>query len=143
MEIKLYKYTGAPNIINKTLPTAQSKEGSFNDTFNIDNPTFKFTDFSLDYSYCYVESLMRYYWIDDITIDPNGFYIVQMSIDVLMTFKDKILSGTAHITQNIADSFNSDKQATPQEIFNTIELNNPFDYNTGTIILIGLNTGGN
>lgn len=143
MKINLYEYTDAPNIINKTLPEPDEKNGAINDSFNIDNPIFKFTEFSLKYNYCYVDALNRYYWIDDITIDPNGLYIVTMSIDVLMTFKDEITQGTATITQNKANDFNRDEQTTPETLFNSIELTNPFNYEKGSIVLIGLNTGGN
>lgn len=143
MKVNLYRYSGASNIINKELPTPDTKTGFLNDMFDLDNPSFKFTTFSIDYNYCYIDDLKRYYWIDHVTIDPNGLYIVDMSIDVLMTFKDKILSGTAHITSNAPDKFNSDQQATPQQEFQTITLTNPFDYDKGSVILIGLNTGGN
>lgn len=141
MEIRLYKYTGSPNVISKTLNAYKSIDGYMSNDLDIDNPTIRLTSYTLDYNYVYIPVLKRYYYINDVTIDPNGVYILNLSIDVLMTFKDEILNSTILVTATNPNDFNSSDYKTPIKLFDTISLTNPFTFDEKTIILIGLNSG--
>lgn len=144
MEIQLYKYAGSANVISKTLGTYKAINGYMSNDLEIDNPIIKLTTYTLDYNYIYIPILKRYYFIDDVTIDPNGVYILRLSIDVLMSFKDDILKCLVHVietdTSNNFDVSQSQNE-TPLTYFNTVNLTNPFDFENKSTILIGLNTG--
>ena len=43
------------------------------------------------YNYCYIHELGRYYYINTFIIEKDGDFTVDMSVDVLQSFKDEIL----------------------------------------------------
>ena len=61
------------------------------DNCSVVNPTFKMVDkdIYLTANYCYVDTLRRYYYIDDIELS-NGFAYLHCTVDVLMTYKEEI-----------------------------------------------------
>jgi hypothetical protein len=141
MEINLYKYTQDPNTVNKTLGNPYTVTGYMNNDLEIDSPTIKLASYDLEYNYIYIPVLKRYYFIDDVTIDPNGIWHLQLSIDVLMTFKDEIEHAQITITKqktNNLDSVGYEKRLTK---FKTVEVTNPFDFDEKVTLLIGLNKG--
>lgn len=56
-------------------------------------------------NYSYVPDWGRYYFVDDITLENNGILTLTLSVDVLMSYKDKILSSQQFIAR--AESLNS------------------------------------
>ena len=54
-------------------------------------------------NYAYIPDYKRYYYVDSVTVGRNGMYIVQLSVDVLMTYVDGIknLSATISRQENI------------------------------------------
>ena len=54
-------------------------------------------------NYAYISDYKRYYYVDSVTVGRNGMYIVQLSVDVLMTYVDGIknLSATISRQENI------------------------------------------
>ena len=54
-------------------------------------------------NYAYISDYGRYYYVDSVTVGRNGMYIVQLSVDVLMTHADAIknLSATISRQENI------------------------------------------
>ena len=54
-------------------------------------------------NYAYIADYQRYYYVDSVTIGRNGMYIVQLSVDVLMSYADGIknLSATISRQENI------------------------------------------
>lgn len=54
-------------------------------------------------NYAYISDYGRYYYVDSVTVGRNGMYIVQLSVDVLMTYADAIknLSATISRQENI------------------------------------------
>lgn len=141
MEINLYKYTQDPNTVNKTLGNPYTVTGYMTNDLEIDSPTIKLTSYDLEYNYIYIPVLKRYYFIDGVRIDPNGIWHIQLSIDVLMTFKDEIEHAQITITKqktNNLDSAGYEKRLTK---FKTVEVTNPFDFDEKVTLLIGLNKG--
>lgn len=57
------------------------------------HPTFKMADKDLymTANYCYVDSLHRYYFIDNITLS-NGYAFLECTCDVLSTYKEGLRS---------------------------------------------------
>ena len=54
----------------------------------------------LDANYCYIREFNRYYYITNITIISNKVYSLSMSVDILMSYKDKILDLDAYVSRN-------------------------------------------
>ena len=54
-------------------------------------------------NYAYIEDYKRYYYVDSVTVGRNGMYVVQLSVDVLMSYVDGIknLSATISRQENI------------------------------------------
>lgn len=54
-------------------------------------------------NYAYIADYNRYYYVDSVTVGRNGMYIVQLSVDVLMSYVDGIknLSATISRQENI------------------------------------------
>ena len=54
-------------------------------------------------NYAYIADYKRYYYVDSVTIGRNGMYVVQLSVDVLMTYANAIknLSATISRQENI------------------------------------------
>ena len=50
-------------------------------------------------NYAYITDYNRYYFVDSVTVGRNGMYIVQLSIDVLMTYADGIKNINATISR--------------------------------------------
>lgn len=50
-------------------------------------------------NYAYISDYNRYYFVDSVTVGRNGMYIVQLSIDVLMTYADGIKNINATISR--------------------------------------------
>ena len=50
-------------------------------------------------NYAYIADYQRYYFVDSVTVGRNGMYIVQLSIDVLMTYADGIKNINATISR--------------------------------------------
>lgn len=141
MEINLYKYNKDPNTINKNLGNPNVISGYMSNDLDIDSPTIKLASYDLEYNYIYIPVLKRYYFIDDVTIDPNGIWHLKLSLDVLMTFKDEILNATVTITKQKTNNLDSADYAKRLTKFKTVEITNPFDFDEKVTLLIGLNKG--
>ena len=61
------------------------------DDSSITHPTFKLkdNDIYLTANYCYVDTLRRYYFIDDITLS-QGYAFIRCTEDVLMTYAQQM-----------------------------------------------------
>lgn len=141
MEINLYKYNKDPNTINKTLGNPNVINGYMSNDLDIDSPTIKLVSYDMEYNYIYIPVLHRYYFIDDVTIDPNGIWHLKLSLDVLMTFKDEIEHAQITITKQKTNNIDSTDYAKRLTKFKTVEITNPFDFDEKVTLLIGLNKG--
>ena len=143
MQIELYQYQGNPNTINKNLTNPNVISGYMSNDLDIDSPTIKLASYELKYNYVYIPLLKRYYFIDAVRIDPNGIWHTKLTLDVLKTFADKIMTATVHVIEGESDQYEISQAntATPLKVFDTVSLTNPFDYDNKTTVLIALNTG--
>lgn len=103
MDITFYNYKGEKNRLNKDLSTSENvviSNCAFNTEYNVVNPRVKIAG-ALDmteYNYCFANN--RYYFVDSVEIHRNGFYILKLSLDVLMTYKDVILNQYGTVRQS-------------------------------------------
>ncbi len=92
IKIQTYNYTGERNRVDKTdyLTNTTDFEGVLNAQFDVLRPVVRFrTNTPVTFNYAYIESLGRYYFVDNIKQDGN-VCSVSFSVDVLHTYKDKI-----------------------------------------------------
>lgn len=92
IKLQTYNYTGERNRVDKTdyLTNTTDFEGVLNAQFDVLRPVVRFrTNTPVTFNYAYIESLGRYYFVDNIKQDGN-VCSVSFSVDVLHTYKDKI-----------------------------------------------------
>lgn len=101
MEIRLYNTTDSNNTINKKLTGEKIYNVIFKDNANIINPTIKIrTNDIITFNYAYIPTFNRYYFINDIDIEPNRITTLKLDVDVLESFKDDILLCDGVITRS-------------------------------------------
>lgn len=99
IKIKTFIYDGKPNKVNKTLQENEEYTGVLNSTVNVLTPVVRFrTRTPVNFNYVYVDSLHRYYFVSEISQDGD-VCTVRLKVDVLMTYKDKILASNATLTK--------------------------------------------
>lgn len=99
IKIKTFVYDGEPNRVNKTLQENEEYTGVLNATFNVLTPVVRFrTRTPVSFNYVYIESLHRYYFVSELTQDGD-ICTVRLRVDVLFTYKDKILNTVATLTK--------------------------------------------
>ena len=93
MEIKLYYNSSDNRCINKELKNEFSISGTLREETSVINPEITITSTStLRYNYCYIPTLRRYYYINNIISVKNNVWKLIMEVDPLMSFKNDILS---------------------------------------------------
>ena len=99
IKIKTFIYDGEPNRVNKTLQENEEYKGILNVTFNVLTPVVRFrTRTPVIFNYVYIESLHRYYFVSELTQDGD-ICTVRLRVDVLQTYKEKILASSATLTK--------------------------------------------
>lgn len=95
MDIILYRNLSDPNVLVKRLETLANESAQPYGEIDISAPELVLSDVPKSVlnkvNYCYIPELERYYTAS-ITLTNNGMYILSGSIDVLMSFKDEILT---------------------------------------------------
>lgn len=100
IKIKTFVYDGEPNRVSKTLQENEEYTGVLNATFNVLTPVVRFrTRTPVSFNYVYIESLHRYYFVSELTQDGD-ICTVHLRVDVLFTYKDKILATGATLIKS-------------------------------------------
>lgn len=99
IKIKTFFYDGKPNAVNKTLQANEEYTGVLNATFNVLTPVVRFrTRTPVSFNYVFIESLNRYYFVSELNQDGD-ICTVRLRVDVLQTYKEKILASSATLTK--------------------------------------------
>lgn len=100
IKIKTFIYDGKPNAVNKTLQENEEYTGVLNATFNVLTPVVRFrTRTPVSFNYVFIESLNRYYFVSELNQDGD-ICTVRLRVDVLQTYKEKILASSATLTKS-------------------------------------------
>lgn len=99
MTIKFYKFSGDEREINKDLTDELDLDGTLRDQANILTPQIGLKTDVSQYNYCYIPEFSRYYYIKEITQYRNNIWIINLKIDVLMSYKDEILNLSGIVSQ--------------------------------------------
>lgn len=99
MQIILYKNNSEPERFTKSLSGSLTLSGTVRGETNVINPEILIEgspeDFPSDYNYAYIPEFERYYFINEVTAFRNDVTVLFMHVDVLMSFKEDILSNSA------------------------------------------------
>lgn len=142
IKIKTFIYDGKPNAVNKTLQANEEYTGVLNATFNVLTPVVRFrTRTPVSFNYVFIESLNRYYFVSELNQDGD-ICTVHLRVDVLQTYKEKILASSATLTKgNNINKFISNRNNVYDVRPKTKKINFPNTgllNETGTVIMITL-----
>lgn len=109
MEIKLLTNNSELYELNKNLSNEQSFECVLKKPTSVTEPILLLTIESnpSQYNYCYIPEFKRYYYINDIISFRNNFWEIHCRVDVLMSFKDSILSSYAILDESTKTGVNN------------------------------------
>ena len=103
LNMVLYKNSAEHNRVDKTdyLTQIGMLQGTFREPFTqtggsiiiqLDNPP--------TFNYVYIQEFDRYYFVDDFTVLNHELYEISLTVDVIMSFKNAILSLSAFVDRN-------------------------------------------
>lgn len=102
-EINLYKNSAEPNRLDKTdyLEQVGTLYGAFRKETSLLQPTLivELNDIP-NFNYCYIPPFNRYYYINNIISIKKGLWELDLSIDVLMSYKLAILNCSGFVERN-------------------------------------------
>lgn len=110
MNITLLKSVSERNRIGKKFTSSVPYTCILKSASSIINPIIQIKDNVniVNYNYAYIADFKRYYFIDNITSIANGLWVLELSIDVLETYKNEIRKCTAIVersTSNYIDKY--------------------------------------
>lgn len=143
MKLILYNMKDDPNVLNKEMSMVNIYDINMKDDNNISAPVVRLKDRRANLNsianYAYIEEFNRYYFVNSMVTMNNAVWVLQLSVDVLESFKDDIMGKPAEITRHMqegdyldvtpfrevrktVDIFESDKQFRDEEtiLFTTI-----------------------
>lgn len=108
MNIQLCSNTSEKNKINKAINTGITLSGSLRNESNIVNPSITINiDNPTIYNYAYIPDFNRYYFITNYISLRTGIWQINLKSDVLMSFKDSILSSEVLINKTETNGKNN------------------------------------
>lgn len=101
--IILYKNKAEINRVNKTsfIEYVDTINGVYRDLTSITEitVTLEYNKF-IDFNYVYIPIFNRYYFVTDVRISNYSLYEIDLTVDVLMSYKNAILNLNAFIDRN-------------------------------------------
>ena len=112
MTVTLYKNTSDKRNLNKVISEIKSVSATAKGEINIISPTLILEYFSTDFNYCYISDIKRYYFVNSITLLTGQRVQINLTVDVLMTYKEEIKNLTVNVLryENIDPSFLTDSR---------------------------------
>lgn len=112
--INLYQNSSENNRIDKTeyLTSVGEIEGYLRQETNIINPTIVIEyNKVIDFNYIYISTFNRYYFVNGVSSVRTNLWRIELSVDVLMTYKDTILNYECFVArnENTYDAYIEDK----------------------------------
>lgn len=146
MRIDFFKNLSEKNRLQKTLTYKKTVTGNLKNKTSVINPVITIANkqgFNIfDYNYIYIYDLNRYYFIDNIIIDTANTFTIELSEDVLMSYKNDILNLNCQIKEYSGDNQNNTLQTSEDFTTRKINYNNPFkNIENSNMILVALNGG--
>lgn len=140
MDILFYNTSSESNRIGKTLVNETTLTGSFKTEIDIQNPIIQVNTNLLNFNYCYIPDLNRYYFINKIEITRTNLFTIFLHIDVLETYKDEIKGLNVIVNSSSGGNPYYDGYISGVDVrteYETKQFENNFDEN-GQIVLVAL-----
>lgn len=138
MNIILYNTKSPKNAINKILENPVSTHMKAKEVFDVQNPFIVLkSDYMIESNYCYIEETNRYYFINNVEVFPNKIYKLNLSCDVLESFKEDILKSKCEIVkqQEINEYYDSDYASEIRKECKLFYSNKSLEYEDSNIVL--------
>ena len=97
MTVTLYKNTSDKRNLNKNLTEIKTVSATAKGDINIISPTLIIQNFSTDFNYCYISDFDRYYFVKSITLLTGQRVQIDLTVDVLMSYKEEIKNLTVNV----------------------------------------------
>ena len=112
MNVILYNNKSDKRQLVKNISEIKTISATAKGDINIISPTLIIQNFSTDFNYCYITDFDRYYFVKSITLLTGQRVQIDLSIDVLMTYKEEIKNLTVNILryENIEPTFLTDSR---------------------------------
>lgn len=138
MNCVLYYNQSQENKLNKLLTNKGNRTIIFLDSVDFLYPRITVKSLPIETNYVYIESLGRYYFINDIKNLKNELFELNLRCDVLMSYKQDIEESQAIITEstNEVNSHNAGYVAEKDIKTTSVNLENPFTDNSDVLISI-------
>ena len=93
MTIQLCNTADENNVINKTIATIDTVTATIKGDSSIINPTLilEYKTPLIGVNYVFIPDWNRYYFVKDMRVVTGGRYEIDLSVDVLQSFKEQIL----------------------------------------------------
>lgn len=134
MRCDFYSCNDYKNALQKTLTGAHALNVKLLASEDITSVSIRLKNFPLgNYNYCYIEKLQRYYFIDSVTV-YSDYVVLNLSEDVLMTYRALILNATGIVTESAAGG-NGYDNSNKFEVL-TYPLANPFNAKSDVLVTV-------
>ena len=136
--LELYKVLNQPNELTKTLNNAVVVNGSFRGEIDSIDVIVEIESDTYDFNYVHIQSLNKYYFLQNIVHVNAKIIRMLLHCDVLMTYKTDILASYGHVTQGgtinpYYSSIDSDSRQTIRRVTFPYTFNNTGNYVLVTI----------
>ena len=112
MNVILYNNKSDKRQLVKNITEIKTISATAKGEINIISPTLILEYFSTDFNYCYISDFNRYYFVKSITLLTGQRIQIDLSVDVLMTYKEEIKNLTVNVLryENIEPTFLTDSR---------------------------------
>lgn len=123
MELQIYNNNSNTNVVNKNITLVDKVNFNLKSDNSILQPILLIKKYTKG-NYCFIKEFNRYYYISDIKLLKGGLYQLQLEIDVLMSYKDVIMSQPISSSKIV-------------KIANDIDFSNLYDFKQYLLIVGG------
>ena len=112
MNVILYNNKSDKRQLVKNITEIKTISATAKGDINIISPTLIIHNFTTDFNYCYISDFDRYYFVKSITLLTGQRIQIDLSVDVLMTYKEEIKNLTVNVLryENIEPTFLTDSR---------------------------------
>lgn len=105
MEIKFYTCGDDHRTLNKTLEDELTLQGAMRQQASMLAPIIVCSTLDAKYNYCYIPSFGRYYYVTQHVRYRRGLDRLNLDVDVLMSYRDKIMELTGVVSRLDANDY--------------------------------------
>lgn len=100
--MKLYINKSECNVIGKEIVEVMDIDIRLRSNINVINPSIKIVNNGVDFNYCYIKKLNRFYFVDSKIVRGTIIDLI-LRLDVLETYKKEIRSGVVFAEVEVSD----------------------------------------